>query len=87
MSYKLFKVVKVGQREAEIKLLPYSFKNLGMAKCHAALEYGSNAQNCLDIVVRDDLGNLVFRANAHTGGIHQSYLDRKKKFRPIMGDL
>ena len=77
-KYRLFKIVKAGQRHKEVSLLPYGFKNLGLASSHASLEFSSNNKTCLDVIVKDDKGNVMFRANAHSNGILQSYADKKR---------
>jgi hypothetical protein len=75
MSYKIFKVVKFGQRTKNISLFPYGFQNLGLARASASLEFASSFNSCEDIIVKDENGSTVFKANANRGGVVESYIE------------
>jgi hypothetical protein len=77
-KYRLFKVVKAGMRSKEVSLLPYGFKNLSLAKSYAVLEFSANSDSFQDIIVKDNEGNVVFKANANKGGIREAYLEKAK---------
>lgn len=86
MQYRIFKVVKVGKKKFYSNVFNYNFKNIGMAKCYASLEYSSyENRGKNEIVVKDENGDVVFNAGANSGGIPQSYAENaSEKFAKIL---